>query len=89
MKESVEPVEPIVENVEPKIEEKPGPPKKVNKPKEIVKCHDCNKGMTQHTLKHTHKRRGFCKADIKASPQPEKTVPEPVVQQNRRLHKIL
>ena len=36
--------------------------------------------MTQHTLKYIHKRRGFCKADIKAAPEPEKT-PEPVVQQ--------
>ena len=31
MKESVEPVEPIVENVEPKTEEKPEPPKQVYK----------------------------------------------------------
>ena len=35
--------------------------------------------MTQHTLKHIHKRRGFCKADIKAAP--EQPVPEPIVQQ--------
>ena len=41
--------------------------------KQIVKCPDCNMGMTQHTLKYIHKRRGFCKA-IKA--EPEKT-PEP------------
>ena len=27
-------------------------------------------------LKYIHKRRGFCKADIKAAPEPEKT-PEP------------
>ena len=32
--------------------------------------------MTAHTLKYIHKRRGFCKADIKAAPEPEKT-PEP------------
>ena len=25
--------------------------------------------MTQHTLKYIHKRRGFCKADIKAEPE--------------------
>ena len=30
--------------------------------------------MTVHTLKHIHKRRGFCKA-IKS--EPEKPVPEP------------
>ena len=30
--------------------------------------------MTQHTLKYIHKRRGFCKADIKT--ETEKT-PEP------------
>ena len=35
--------------------------------------------MTVHTLKYIHKRRGFCKADIK-SEEPEKT-PEPIVQQ--------
>ena len=37
--------------------------------------------MTQHTLKYIHKRRGFCKADIKTetiktkvkTPVPEKT----------------
>ena len=34
--------------------------------------------MTVHNLKHTHKRRGFCKA-VKA-PEPEKPVPEPVAQ---------
>ena len=34
--------------------------------------------MTQHTLKYIHKRRGFCKAVVKA-PEPEQT-PEPVVQ---------
>ena len=32
--------------------------------------------MTVHTLKYIHKRRGFCKADVK----PE-AVPEPIVQQ--------
>ena len=35
--------------------------------------------MTVHTLRYIHKRRGFCKADIKAIPEPEQT-PEPVVQ---------
>ena len=33
--------------------------------------------MTVHTLKYIHKRRGFCKADIKAEVAPEQT-PEPV-----------
>ena len=81
MKESVEPVEQIVETVE----EKPEPPKTVDELKEIVKCTDCGLGMTQHTLKYIHKRRGFCKADIKASPEPEKPVPEPVVQQKPKI----
>ena len=31
--------------------------------------------MTVHTLKYIHKRRGFCKADIKPD-----VVPEPIVQ---------
>ena len=33
--------------------------------------------MTVHTLKYIHKRRGFCKAAVKA-PEPEQSVPEPV-----------
>ena len=48
--------------------------KKVDKLKEIVKCPDCNLEMTVHTLKYIHKRRGFCKADIKT--ETEKTVTE-------------
>ena len=35
--------------------------------------------MTAHTLKYIHKRRGFCKADVKPEAVPEKT-PEPVQQ---------
>ena len=35
--------------------------------------------MTVHTLKYIHKRRGFCKADVKPEVAPEKT-PEPIVQ---------
>ena len=38
--------------------------------------------MTVHTLKYIHKRRGFCKA-VKA--EPEKPVPEPVVQQKPKI----
>ena len=83
IKESGEPVvEPIVETVEPEIEEKP---KQIYKLKEIVKCPDCNMDMTAHTLKYIHKRRGFCKANIKASPEPEKPVPEPVAQQKPKI----
>ena len=68
MKESVEPVATIVDEVEPVVEvvEKP---KKVDKLKEIVKCPDCNMDMTVHTLKYIHKRRGFCKAVVKAEPE--------------------
>ena len=69
-KESAEPVEPI--NEEPIIEE-PEQLKKIYKLKKIVQCPGCGLSMTQHTLLHIHKRRGFCKA-IKA--EPEKT-PEP------------
>ena len=80
VKESVvsEPVVEVVEEkpVEPVIEEKP---KKIDKLKEIVKCPDCNMDMTQHTLKYIHKRRGFCKADVKPEP-----VPEPIVQQQQQ-----
>ena len=32
-------------------------------------------GMTQHTLKYIHKRRGICKAVVKEEPE---TTPEPV-----------
>ena len=48
-------------------------------------------GMTVHTLKYIHKRRGFCKADIKAVPEqpvPEKTpekTPEPIVKQKPQI----
>ena len=69
VKESVEPVEPIVEEKpEPVVEEKPAPVK-VDKLKQIVKCPDCHMDMTQHTLKYIHKRRGFCKAVVKAPEQ--------------------
>ena len=83
VKESVEPVEPILveeKPVEPVIEEKP---KKIDKLKEIVACPDCSMKMTQHTLKYIHKRRGFCKADVK----PE-AVPEPVPEQPKLKPKI-
>ena len=40
----------------------------------LVQCPDCGLSMTQHTLLHIHKRRGFCKA---IKPEPEKP-PEPV-----------
>ena len=32
--------------------------------------------VTQHTLKYIHKRRGFCKAGIKAAPEKQVPVPE-------------
>ena len=35
--------------------------------------------MTVHTLKYIHKRRGFCKADVKPEAVPEQT-PEPIAQ---------
>ena len=43
--------------------------------------------MTVHTLKYIHKRRGFCKADIKAVPEQSVPVPEPeaVVQQKTKI----
>ena len=90
VKESVEPVEPVVEEkpAEPVVEVvevKPEP--KVDKLKTIVQCPDCMLFMTVHTLKYIHKRRGFCKADTKAVPeQPvsEKT-PEPIVQQKPKI----
>ena len=65
-----EPVEAIQEIEEPVVvvEE---PPKNIDKLKQIVKCPDCNLEMTQHTLKYIHKRRGFCKADVKEAPEPE------------------
>ena len=40
--------------------------------------------MTVHTPKYVHKRRGFCKAYIKAAPEPAKT-PEPVVRQKPKI----
>ena len=59
VKESIEPVEPIVEEKpEPVVEEKPAPVK-VDKLKQIAKCPDCHMDMTQHTLKYIHNRRCF------------------------------
>ena len=78
VKEQVEqvikgPVEPVVEVVE--VIEKPEP--KVDKLKSIVQCPDCHMQMTVHTLKYIHKRRGFCKADIKTpEATPEVKSPE-------------
>ena len=68
-----------------KVEEKEEPvekPVKVDKLKQIVKCPDCNMDMTQHTLKYIHKRRGFCKADIKTETvKPEVKTPSPEPEQ--------
>ena len=69
--------EPVVIPIVEVVEEKP---KKIDKLKEIVKCPDCNMDMTVHTLKYIHKRRGFCKADVKPEAVPEKT-PEPILKQ--------
>ena len=40
--------------------------------------------MTVHTLKYIHKRRGFCKADVKPEVVPDKT-PEPIVQPKKKI----
>ena len=77
VKEQVEQV--IKEPVE-QIEEKEEPvekPVKVDKLKQLVRCPDCNIQLTAHTLKYIHKRRGFCKADIKTpEATPEVKSPE-------------
>ena len=80
VKESVV-AEPVVEVVEEPVVEKviEEQPKKIDKLKETVACPDCKMKMTVHTLKYIHKRRGFCKAVVKAD-EPEQT-PEPIVQQ--------
>ena len=68
----VEPVEQIEEKEEP-VEK----PVKVDKLKQLVRCPDCNIQLTAHTLKYIHKRRGFCKADIKTpEATPEVKSPE-------------
>ena len=72
-KQPVESVETIKIEEEPIVEEEPAPVK-IDKLKQIVKCPDCNMGMTAHTLRYIHKRRGFCKA-VKAEPE---KAPEPV-----------
>ena len=77
VKISKEPVVEVAEKIEEKeeeiVEEKPV---KVDKLKQIVNCPDCNIQLTAHTLKYIHKRRGFCKADIK-TPEVKTPVPEP------------
>jgi len=89
VKESVEPVEPVVVEEKPKepvvevVEEKP---KKIDKLKTIVQCPDCGLSMTQHTLLYIHKRRGFCKAVTKEEPEKKVPVPEqPIVQQKPKI----
>ena len=85
VKESVEPVEPVVveEKPEPVVEDKP---KKIDKLKTIVQCPDCGLSMTQHTLLYIHKRRGFCKAVTKEEPEKKVPVPEqPIVQQKPKI----
>ena len=93
VKESVEPVEPVVVEEKPKepvvevVEVKPEPVK-VDKLKQIVKCPDCNLEMTVHTLKYIHKRRGFCKAVTKEEPEKKVPAPEqpvPIVQQKPKI----
>ena len=74
VKEPVEVLEIIEEQEEQVTVEKP---KKVDKLKEIVKCPDCNMDMTVHTLKYMHKRRGFCKADVKAPDVKEPDAKQP------------
>ena len=59
-----EPAEPIKEQVtkEPEpiidVEEKI---KNIDTTKQMANWPDCNLSMTQHTLKHIHKKRGYCK----------------------------
>ena len=50
---------------------------KIDKLKQIVKSPDCNMDMAQHTLKYSHKRRGFCKAEqlLEKAPEPEPQKP--------------
>ena len=88
MKESVEPVEPVVveEKPEPVVEVVEEKPKKIDKLKTIVQCPDCGLSMTQHTLLYIHKRRGFCKAVTKEEPEKKVPVPEqPIVQQKPKI----
>ena len=88
--------EPVVEEIEPVVEE-PEQLKKMNILTQIVKCPDCNMDMTQHTLNYIHKRRGFCKADIKAEPeqtpepeqQPKPKITEDIVNQYIKTMKLL
>ena len=67
-----EPTEPIKEEVteeEEVIKEeevtKEEPPKKIYKNKQMVNCPDCNLSMTQHTLKHVHKKEDTAKEHLK------------------------
>ena len=58
------PSSPIKEEDEPVVEE---PPEKIDKNKQTVQCPDCHLSMTQHTLKYTHKKRGYCKGAFQES----------------------
>ena len=86
VKESVQPVEPVVVEAEPVVEVVEEKPKKIDKLKTIVQCPDCGLSMTQHTLLYIHKRRGFCKAVTKEEPEKKVPVPEqPIVQQKPKI----
>ena len=55
-----QPVEPIKQEPEQVVEEKP----KNNKLKEMAQCTDCGLSMNQHTLKYIHKKRRCCKGAL-------------------------
>ena len=53
-KEPIEPIEPIVEEAVPVVEDKP---KNIDKNKQMVNCPACNLSMTIHTLKYIHRKK--------------------------------
>ena len=61
-----------IQNIEeePIIEEQP----KTDQLKQIVKCPDCNMGMTQHTLEHIHKKNEVV---VRRKNQNQKKTPVP------------
>ena len=83
--EVIEPViEPVKEEVKPEIKEEVKPKTSRDKLKDKVNCPDCDKEVTVHGLKYTHKK--YCKAVNK--PAPEEAPPMPKLERTDTLQPI-
>ena len=83
--EVIEPViEPVKEEVKPEIKEEVKPKTSRDKLKDKVNCPDCDKEVTVHGLKYTHKK--YCKALNK--PEIEEAPPMPKLERTDTLKPV-